>query len=185
MYTCLLAYWIEWMEIYEWIFWNLDGLFAEACDLDQAQHGCRIDNGACSCAYGCKSEYRYATLRECTDALKVVANYVGSWSWFFFQIKIIVVFFVIIYVWRVVRVIYVAVNRVSIKVFAFKSHKHPDTVADVKELDIGEIDVNENVQTPRRAWWWDNIHMNVLLFDEWTCRQFELFCAYNVLIRHW
>lgn len=50
----------------------IDGmLHVTACDLDQAQHGCRIDNGACSCAYGCKSEYRYANLRECTDALKV------------------------------------------------------------------------------------------------------------------
>lgn len=50
----------------------IDGmLHVNACDLDQAQHGCRIDNGACSCAYGCKSEYRYANLRECTDALKV------------------------------------------------------------------------------------------------------------------
>lgn len=47
---------------------NLD---VKACDLDQAQHGCRIDNGACSCSYGCKSEFRYATLKECNDALKV------------------------------------------------------------------------------------------------------------------
>lgn len=43
-----------------------------ACDLDQAQNGCRIDNGACSCSYGCKSEYRYANLKECLDALKVI-----------------------------------------------------------------------------------------------------------------
>lgn len=56
-------------------FRHIDGLFVAACDLDQAQHGCRIDNGACSCSYGCKSEYRYATLRECTDALKVVFDY--------------------------------------------------------------------------------------------------------------
>lgn len=43
-----------------------------ACDLDQTQSGCRIDNGACSCSYGCKSEYRYKSLKECMDALKVI-----------------------------------------------------------------------------------------------------------------
>uniref|UniRef100_A0A182N205 EGF-like domain-containing protein n=1 Tax=Anopheles dirus TaxID=7168 RepID=A0A182N205_9DIPT len=41
------------------------------CDLDQTQHGCRIDNGQCTCAFGCKSEFRYATRKECQDALKV------------------------------------------------------------------------------------------------------------------
>lgn len=43
----------------------------EACELDQTQHGCRIDNGACTCAYGCRSEFRYLTRKECQDALKV------------------------------------------------------------------------------------------------------------------
>lgn len=46
----------------------------DACDVsrpEQTGHGCRIDNNACSCAFGCKSEFRYANLRECTDALKV------------------------------------------------------------------------------------------------------------------
>lgn len=46
-------------------------MHVNACDLDQAQHGCRIDNGACFCSYGCKSEFRYKTLQECNDALKV------------------------------------------------------------------------------------------------------------------
>uniref|UniRef100_A0A182QYN4 EGF-like domain-containing protein n=1 Tax=Anopheles farauti TaxID=69004 RepID=A0A182QYN4_9DIPT len=41
------------------------------CELDQTQHGCRIDNGQCTCAFGCKSEFRYATKKECQDALKV------------------------------------------------------------------------------------------------------------------
>uniref|UniRef100_A0A2M4D0G1 Putative secreted protein n=1 Tax=Anopheles darlingi TaxID=43151 RepID=A0A2M4D0G1_ANODA len=43
----------------------------EGCELDQTQHGCRIDNGQCTCAFGCKSEFRYATRKECQDALKV------------------------------------------------------------------------------------------------------------------
>uniref|UniRef100_A0A182JSG4 EGF-like domain-containing protein n=1 Tax=Anopheles christyi TaxID=43041 RepID=A0A182JSG4_9DIPT len=42
----------------------------QSCDLDQTQQGCRIDNGQCNCAYGCKSEFRYATRKECQDALK-------------------------------------------------------------------------------------------------------------------
>uniref|UniRef100_A0A182WM00 EGF-like domain-containing protein n=1 Tax=Anopheles minimus TaxID=112268 RepID=A0A182WM00_9DIPT len=42
----------------------------QCCDLDQTQHGCRIDNGQCTCAFGCKSEFRYATRKECQDALK-------------------------------------------------------------------------------------------------------------------
>lgn len=46
-------------------------LRANACDIDQAHHGCRIDNGACSCSFGCKSEFRYANLNECNNALKV------------------------------------------------------------------------------------------------------------------
>lgn len=45
--------------------------YAEACDLDQAHHGCKIDNGVCSCSYGCKSEYRYSNRKDCLDALKV------------------------------------------------------------------------------------------------------------------
>lgn len=42
-----------------------------ACEMDQTQYGCRIDNGACTCAYGCRSEFRYKTKKECQDALKV------------------------------------------------------------------------------------------------------------------
>ncbi|XP_055310185.1 protein crumbs-like [Sitodiplosis mosellana] len=49
-------------------------LRVNACELDQTQHGCRIDNGACSCSYGCKSEFRYANLKECNDALKGRSN---------------------------------------------------------------------------------------------------------------
>lgn len=49
-----------------------------ACELDQTQHGCRIDNGQCSCAYGCKSEFRYATRKECQDALKGRSNDICS-----------------------------------------------------------------------------------------------------------
>ncbi|XP_037043890.1 protein crumbs-like [Bradysia coprophila] len=44
--------------------------YVYACELDQTQHGCRIDNGQCTCSYGCRSEFRYATKRECQDALK-------------------------------------------------------------------------------------------------------------------
>ncbi|XP_059620096.1 protein cueball-like [Phlebotomus argentipes] len=42
----------------------------EACELDQTQYGCRIDNRQCTCAYGCRSEFRYLTRKECQDALK-------------------------------------------------------------------------------------------------------------------
>uniref|UniRef100_A0A8D8NZV8 (northern house mosquito) hypothetical protein n=1 Tax=Culex pipiens TaxID=7175 RepID=A0A8D8NZV8_CULPI len=51
---------------------------ANACELDQTQHGCRIDNGQCTCAFGCKSEFRYATRKECQDALKGRSNDVCS-----------------------------------------------------------------------------------------------------------
>lgn len=44
--------------------------YTHACELDQTQYGCRIDNGQCTCAFGCKSEFRYATRKECQDALK-------------------------------------------------------------------------------------------------------------------
>ena len=43
-----------------------------ACDvLTEAHHGCKIDNSQCICSFGCKSEFRYKTKKECTDALKV------------------------------------------------------------------------------------------------------------------
>lgn len=45
-----------------------------ACEMDQTQYGCRIDNGQCTCAYGCRSEFRYKTKKECQDALKVTFN---------------------------------------------------------------------------------------------------------------
>ncbi|XP_055371295.1 adhesive plaque matrix protein 2-like [Condylostylus longicornis] len=41
---------------------------------EQTQHGCRIDNGACTCSFGCKSEFRYANRKECQDALKGTSN---------------------------------------------------------------------------------------------------------------
>ncbi|XP_058123421.1 protein crumbs-like [Anopheles ziemanni] len=50
----------------------------QGCDLDQTQHGCRIDNGQCTCAFGCKSEFRYATKKECQDALKGRTNDICS-----------------------------------------------------------------------------------------------------------
>ncbi|XP_052860177.1 protein crumbs-like isoform X2 [Anopheles cruzii] len=50
----------------------------QACDLDQTQHGCRIDNGQCTCAFGCISEFRYATRKECQDALKGRTNDICS-----------------------------------------------------------------------------------------------------------
>ncbi|ETN59530.1 hypothetical protein AND_008892 [Anopheles darlingi] len=50
----------------------------EGCELDQTQHGCRIDNGQCTCAFGCKSEFRYATRKECQDALKGRTNDICS-----------------------------------------------------------------------------------------------------------
>jgi len=50
-----------------------------ACDVvDQAGHGCRIDNGACSCAFGCRSEFRYATMKECQNALRGASSDVCS-----------------------------------------------------------------------------------------------------------
>lgn len=52
--------------------------FTQACELDQTQHGCRIDNGQCTCAFGCKSEFRYATRKECQDSLKGRSNDICS-----------------------------------------------------------------------------------------------------------
>ncbi|CAD7083391.1 unnamed protein product [Hermetia illucens] len=40
-----------------------------SCELDQTHNGCRIENRGCTCAFGCKSDYRYATRQECEDAL--------------------------------------------------------------------------------------------------------------------
>lgn len=43
-----------------------------SCDvLSEAHNGCKIENSQCICSFGCKSEYRYSTKKECTDALKV------------------------------------------------------------------------------------------------------------------
>lgn len=48
-------------------------LVARSCDvLSEAHHGCKIENSQCICSFGCKSEFRYTTKRECTDALKVI-----------------------------------------------------------------------------------------------------------------
>lgn len=45
------------------------------CELEsQTQHGCKIENSQCVCGFGCISEYRYTTRRECQDALKVKIN---------------------------------------------------------------------------------------------------------------
>ncbi|KAL7291163.1 multiple epidermal growth factor-like domains protein 6 [Trichogramma pretiosum] len=41
----------------------------EACEVEKMGNGCRITSGQCACGYGCKSEYRYATLEECKLAL--------------------------------------------------------------------------------------------------------------------
>jgi hypothetical protein len=41
-----------------------------ACDMDQTKQGCRIQNKACSCGFGCISEYRYDTMAECQNALR-------------------------------------------------------------------------------------------------------------------
>lgn len=38
--------------------------------MDQTRHGCRIQSRVCSCGFGCKSEYRYLTMKDCQDALK-------------------------------------------------------------------------------------------------------------------
>ena len=44
-----------------------------ACDvLSEAHNGCKIENSQCICSFGCKSEFRYRTKKECTDALKVI-----------------------------------------------------------------------------------------------------------------
>lgn len=54
------------------LFFAGNKISTEACDVaDQAWQGCRIDNRACSCAFGCKSEFRYPNMQECLDALKV------------------------------------------------------------------------------------------------------------------
>ncbi|KAK9877878.1 hypothetical protein WA026_020104 [Henosepilachna vigintioctopunctata] len=43
---------------------------SQSCDMDQTKDGCRIQNGACSCGFGCMSEYRYDTISECNSALR-------------------------------------------------------------------------------------------------------------------
>ncbi|XP_070497521.1 protocadherin-like wing polarity protein stan [Chironomus tepperi] len=46
-----------------------------ACDvLTETHHGCKIENSQCICGFGCKSEFRYTTKKECTDSLKGRAN---------------------------------------------------------------------------------------------------------------
>lgn len=45
--------------------------FVGACDVKDAHYGCRIDNGQCTCAFGCKAEFRYLSRTECQNALKV------------------------------------------------------------------------------------------------------------------
>ncbi|XP_077302025.1 protein lin-12-like [Arctopsyche grandis] len=40
------------------------------CDLEQAHQGCKIQGGTCACGFGCKSEYRYTSNRECRNALR-------------------------------------------------------------------------------------------------------------------
>lgn len=130
--------------------WNVDSSWlVRACDLDQAQNGCRIDNGACSCSYGCKSEYRYATLKECLDALKVTIWYFSTllpsrnngfiFNFFFLKIQ------------RAVPMTYAAEDHANIVVFAFKLHKRRAIVADVKGLVTLETDANENVQMLKKV----------------------------------
>ncbi|CAO1320750.1 unnamed protein product [Diamesa tonsa] len=47
----------------------------ESCELlTETQNGCKIENGQCVCSFGCKSEFRYSTKRECSDALKGRSN---------------------------------------------------------------------------------------------------------------
>lgn len=53
-----------------------------ACDvLTEAHHGCKIENSQCICSFGCKSEFRYTTKKECTDALKVSWDSTGNCYW--------------------------------------------------------------------------------------------------------
>jgi hypothetical protein len=53
-------------------FQSIDQSVSSACDvLSEAHNGCKIENSQCICSFGCKSEFRYTTKKECTDALKV------------------------------------------------------------------------------------------------------------------
>jgi hypothetical protein len=63
LYLCLLLFGLFFLFLGQLI-------LIDCCELDQTQHGCRIDNGQCMCAFGCKAEFRYATRKECQDALK-------------------------------------------------------------------------------------------------------------------
>lgn len=50
-------------------------LVSRACDvIKEAHNGCKIENSQCLCSFGCKSEFRYQTKKECTDALKVLCK---------------------------------------------------------------------------------------------------------------
>lgn len=152
------------------VFFISDGIwYAGACDLDQAQNGCRIDNGACSCSYGCKSEFRYATRKECTDALKVIPVEQIKFHLlilYFILIGIVSVVFTTQTHFRVVPVICAAVNHVYIVVVAFKSVNRPVIDAVVRGPDIGVIDANENVQMERTINLSVISHMNALSFDQ-------------------
>lgn len=57
------------------------------------------------------------------------------------------------------------VSHAFIVASAFKLHNRQVIVVDVKELDTGEIDANENAQVPKNTSWLVNSHMNALLFD--------------------
>lgn len=55
-------------------------IVSRACDvIKEAHNGCKIENSQCLCSFGCKSEFRYQTKKECTDALKVL-NKLGPFS---------------------------------------------------------------------------------------------------------
>lgn len=116
----------------------------EACDLsvgDQTGHGCRIDNGACSCAFGCKSEFRYANMQECTDALKVCWSTIAEWPLRFRHILIACSSFIC----RVVRTMCAAWNPVSTMASAFRCPRHRAIDAAAMAPAIGAIDASVSV----------------------------------------
>ncbi|XP_023949054.2 cubilin [Bicyclus anynana] len=45
-------------------------VIVQACEPNQTQHGCKIYGNACSCGYGCKTDFIYKSRRICLNALR-------------------------------------------------------------------------------------------------------------------
>lgn len=121
--------------------------FVSACDVKDAHHGCRIDNGQCTCAFGCKSEFRYLTRAECQNALKVSISSLEQ----DILIKNLNLFW-----YRVEVTTFATNNHATMGDYASKFHIHPDisVLVSMATLDHGVREVSLNgvlgLETRRR-----------------------------------